>query len=274
MPSFKDFANEGVDNGFPMESTSIRYRQKRDNKVGSRIEKVWATDYERCKSREDFEKYISKYGKYDANKYVEQARARIESFETIENARAEREKNAQKIQQRPVAPVTGGSDIHPQKRFIQPFIKVAVWVVIIVGVGFYSYNQYKQEEKEKKTDVVIIPQPNQHQQQPEEYTTHSHSEQLHEQESQVVEPEPEPQEFWWDCNICGTTGRCQLCFGSGRCGVCGGGGLMFSVFYGDEVGPGRLTDCVNCGGSGRCPSCEGSGVCFACHGIGKCKLED
>lgn len=270
MPSFKDFANEGVGNGFSMESTSIRYRQKRDNKIGSRIEKVLATDYERCESREDFEKYISKYGKYDANKYVEQARARVESFETIENARVEREKNAHKIQQRPVAPGTGGSGIHPQKRFIQSFIKIAVWAVIIVGFGFYSYNQYKQEEKEKTTDQ----QPNQHQQQQEEYTTHSHSEQPHEQEGQVVEPEPEPQEVWWYCNICGTTGRCQLCFGSGLCGVCGGGGQVYSVFYGDEVGAGRMTDCGNCGGSGRCPSCEGSGACSACQGIGKCKLED
>lgn len=39
----------------------------------SRIEKVWAADFEKCKSREDFEKYISKYGKYESNKYISQA---------------------------------------------------------------------------------------------------------------------------------------------------------------------------------------------------------
>lgn len=273
MPSFKNFANEGADDGFTQESTSIRYKQTRDLKVGSRVEKVWAADFEKCESREDYEKYISKYGKYDNNKYVEQARVRIESLDAAENARIEREKAAQRAHQRPVAPGTGGSGIPPQKKLIQTLMKVAVWIVIIGGVGLYSYNQYKQEEKEKTTEVVIQ-QPTHNQQQQEEYTSHTHSEQTHKQENQVVEPEPEPQEVLWDCNICGTTGRCQLCFGTGRCGVCGGGGQVFSVFYGDEVGAGRMTDCGNCGGSGRCPACEGSGACFACHGHGKCKLED
>lgn len=274
MANFKNFVNGGLDADHSTESTSIRYRQTRDNRVGSRMEKVWATDFERCKNREDFEKYISKYGKYDANKYVEQARARIESFDAAENARIEREKAAQRVSQRPVAPGTSGSGIPPKYNFIQSLMKVAIWIVIIGGVGLYSYTQYQKENKDNTTDVVVTPTPAQHQESQEEYPTHTHSEQTHQHESPVEEPEPEPQEVWWDCNICGTTGRCQLCFGSGRCAVCGGGGQVFSVFDGGEVVPGRMTDCGNCGGSGRCPSCDGSGACFACHGSGRCKLEE
>lgn len=73
MPSFKNFTNGGIDDGFTQESTSIRHRQTRDNRVGFRIEKVWANDFERCESQEDYEKYISKYGKYESNEYISQA---------------------------------------------------------------------------------------------------------------------------------------------------------------------------------------------------------
>lgn len=266
MPNFKNFANGGIEDGSTSEFSSVRHRQVRDTKVGSRIERVWSTDFEKCESREDYEKYISKYGRYDANKYVEQARSRIESLDVAENARIEREKASQRVQQRPVAPGTGGSGIPPQKNFIQSLMKVAIWIVIIGGVGLYSYNQYKHEAKETTTNVVVSPQPSQNQDTQEEYPTHTHSEQAHEQVNQVVEPEPEPQEVWWDCNICGTTGRCQLCFGTGRCGVCGGGGSLYRSS--------GWIDCENCGGSGRCPSCEGNGACFACHGLGRCKLEE
>lgn len=264
MANFKNFVNGGPDVDHSTESTSIRYRQTRDNRVGSRIEKVWATDFERCKNREDFEKYISKYGKYDANKYVEQARARIESFDAAENARIEREKAAQRVQQRPIAPVTGGSGITPKNNFIQNLMKVAIWIVIIGGVGLYSYNQYQKEDN--TTDVVVTPTPVQHHESQEEYPSQTHSELTNQQEISVIEPEPEPQEVWWDCNICGATGRCQLCFGSGRCAVCGGTGSQYLF--------GEWTNCGNCGGSGRCPSCDGSGACFACHGSGRCKLEE
>ncbi len=265
MPNFKNFANGGIENGNSSEFSSVRHKQVRDTKVGSRIERVWSADFEKCESREDYEKYISKYGKYDANKYVEQAQARIESLDAAENARIEREKEARKAQHQTVVPGSGGGK-SPQKKFIQTLMKVAVWIVVIGGVGFYSYKQYKDEDKETTTDVVINPQPSQNQGTQEGYITHTHSEQTHEQESHAIEPEPVPQEVWWDCNICGTTGRCQLCFGIGRCGVCGGGGSLYRSS--------GWIDCENCGGSGRCPSCEGSGACFACHGLGKCKLEE
>ena len=265
MPNFKKFANGGIENGNSSEFSSVRHRQVRDTKVGFRIERVWSADFEKCESREDYEKYISKYGKYDANKYVEQARARIESLDAAENARIEREKEARKAQHQTVVPGSGGSGMSTQKKFIQTLMNAAIWIVIIGGVGLYSYNQYRHEEKKKTTDVVINTQPSQPQQD-EEYTTQTHPERTHEHESQVVEPEPVHQEVWCDCNICGTTGRCQICFGTRRCGVCGGGGSLYR--YSGWI------DCEYCGGSGRCPSCEGSGACFACHGLGKFKLEE
>lgn len=268
MPNFKNFANGGAEDGNTSEFSSIRHKQIRDTRVGSRIERVWAIDFDRCESREDFEKYISKYGKYDANKYVEQARAKIESFDAAKNERIEREKAAQRVQQRSVAPGIDGRGIPPQKKIVQSLIKVAVWIIIIGGVGLYSYNQYQKEEnaKEETSQVVVDPQPSQNQTTHRENTTHTHQEQTHQQESPVVEPEPEPQEVWWDCNICGTTGRCRLCLGSGCCGVCGGRGSLYRSS--------GWIDCEHCGSTGRCPSCDGSGACFACHGTGRCKLEE
>lgn len=275
MANFEKFANGGLDEGHSTESTSIRHRQTRDNRVGSRMERVWATDFKRCESREDFEKYISRYERYESNEYVSKAKVKIESLDAVEKAKVEREKANQRPYQRPVAPGTSGGGIPPKYRIVQTCIKALVWIVIIGGVGLYSYNQYKQSN-EATPDVVTVTNPTQHQDsqndQNQSYNP-THSEQTDEPEDVVSETESEPQEIWWDCKICGTTGRCQLCFGSGRCAVCGGGRQVFSVFDGGEVVPGRMTDCGNCDGSGSCPSCEGSGACFACHGQGRVKSE-
>lgn len=274
MPNFKNFANGGMNDGSSSEFTPIRHRQERDTKVGSRAERVWATDFERCESREDFEKYISKYERYESNQYVSKAKAKIESLDAAEKARIEKEKANQRVLQRPIAPGSGGSGTPPKYRMIQTCVKALVWIVIIGGVGFYSYNQYK---KTNDTTTVVVPDTSQTQNSQdvaEQDASHIHSSQSDETEQIITETEPETQEIWWDCNICGTTGRCQLCFGSGRCAVCQGTGQVFSVFDGGEVVPGRMTDCGNCDGTGRCPSCDGSGACFACHGSGRCKLEE
>lgn len=268
MPNFKKFANGGIDDGNSSEFSSVRYRQERNTMVGSRIEKVWATDYARCETREDFEKYISKYSRYESNKYVLEAKSRIEALDAAEKSRFEKEKNVRRVNPDPIASGTGGSGIPPRYKIMKACMKAFAWIIIFVGAGLYSYNQYEREKNVTKENVVVTPDQIKDQEPHEEYTMQTHL-----QESHAVEPESEPQEIWLDCTICGATGRCQLCFGTGRCGVCGGGGQVFSVFYGDEVGAGRMTDCGNCGGSGRCPLCEGSGACIACHGLGKCKLD-
>ncbi len=54
--------------------------------------------------------------------------------------------------------------------------------------------------------------------------------------------------------------QCPICYGQGRCMGCGGSGQVYSVFYGDEVGPSRLTECGACGGTGACGFCGGSGM--------------
>lgn len=278
MPNFKNFANGGVDDGFTHESTSIRFRQTRDNRVGSRIENVWATDFDRCESREDYEAYISKYDKYESNKYISQARAKIESIDAEETARIEREKANRRALNSPTVPTynSGNNGYTPKSIVLDTCIKALVWVVIIVGVGGISYYQYLKKQKEETTNVIVVQPtyPQNNQDVHEQHATHTHSESTYKPENTVAESEPESQEVWWDCTICGATGQCQLCFGTRRCNVCGGGRQVFSVFYGDEVGDGRMTACGNCGGSGWCPACEGSGLCFACKGSGKCKLDD
>lgn len=267
MPSFKDFVN-GDNDRFSQESTSVRYKQTRDSRVGFRIEKVWATDYEKCESREDYEKYISKYGKYDSNKYISQARAKIESIDAEESARIERENAARRVQNTPAVPSynSGNNGNNHKSNVFNACMKAFVWAVIVVAVGGISYYQYLQKQKEETTSVIVVQpaEPQNTQGDDNQHATHTHSEQISEQENTIVETEP--QEIWWDCTICGTSGRCQLCFGTGRCGVCGGGGSLYRSS--------GWIDCGNCGGSGWCPSCEGSGFCFACKGRGKCKLED
>lgn len=271
MSNFKNFVNGGIDEWNSSEFSSVRHKQVRDTKVGSRIEKVWATDFKRCGSREDFEKYISKYGKYDTNRYVEQAKARIESFDTAEKARIEREKAISRIQQRKAVSGTAESGLSRDKSIIQTWVNVFVWIIIVGSVCLYSYYQYQKEKNETVTDIIITPQTTQQHSQ-EQYSTNTKSEdkQEHVDSSEGLQL----QEILVDCRMCGSTGRCHICFGSARCNVCGGGGQKFSVFYGDEVGEGRMIECGSCGGSGWCPSCEGSGFCFACKGRGKCKLEE
>ena len=231
MPNYKNFANGGMEDMKSSEFSSIRHRQVRDTKVGSRIERVWATDFQRCVSREDFEKYISKYSKYDLNKYVRLAKAKIESLDAAENARVEREKAAQRVQQRSIAPRPGGNDIPSKNKIIQNLMQVAVWIVILGGVGLYSYNKYQQEKQEKNgypTNVVMVPQTTLPQDSEEERTSRTQVNETYEPDNSVTETEP--QEVWWDCPVCGTTGSCQLCFGSSRCGVCGGTGSLYRSY--------------------------------------------
>lgn len=264
MASFKNFANGGIEDGNSQEYSSVRHKQVREPKGSNRVEKVWAADFEQCKSREDFEMYISKYSRYGTNKYVAQAKSRIVDLDAAERAKTERKRATQRKQSPSRSQDIGSGAIPPNNNILKTLMKVAVWIVIIGGVGLYSYNEYKKNEQIESTEKVVVkPRPAQDQDSRDNATTHTHSEQIHEQEHSVVEPEP--QEFWWDCTCCGATGRCQLCFGSGRCGVCGGGGSLYRSS--------GWISCDNCGGTGGCPACQGSGVCFACHGLGKCKLE-
>lgn len=277
MPSFKNFAEGGIDDGFTQESTSIRYRQTRDNSVGSRIEKVWATDFERCESREDYEIYISKYGKYQSNKYISQARAKIESIDIEESARIEREKAARRVQNSPTAPTYNSENngYTPKSNVLNTCIKALVWVAIIAGVGGISYYQYLQKQKEETTNVIVVQPTNPQNTQDvhEQHTTLTHSESTYEQENTVTESETEHVTQYMACMVCGQSGRCSVCAGLGRCGGCGGSGQIYSVFYDGEVGPGRFTDCSACGGSGACGACGGSGACPACNGRGQVELE-
>ncbi len=276
MPSFKDFASDGND-GFSRESTSIRYKQTRDTRVGSRVEKVWATDFEKCESREDYEKYISKYGRYDSNKYISQARAKIESIDAEESARIERENAARRVQNTPAVPPynSGNNGNNHKTNVVNACMKAFVWVIIVVAVGGISYYQYQQKQKEETTKVIVVQPSNSQNAQDDQnpQTTHSHSEQINEPEKTTIEPDPEPVKQYMSCMVCGQTGRCSVCAGLGRCGGCGGSGQIYSVFYGDEVGAGRFTDCSACGGSGVCDACGGSGACPACNGRGQVELE-
>lgn len=276
MLSFKNFAN-GSNDEFSQESTSVRYKQTRDARVGSRIEKVWATDFEKCESREDYENYISKYGKYDSNKYISQARAKIESIDAEESARIERENAARRVQNTPAVPSynSGNNENNHKSNIFNACMKAFVWAIIVVAVGGFSYYQYLQKQKEETTSVIVVQptKPQNTQGDNNQHATHTHSEQISEQENTVVETEAQHETQYMSCMVCGQSGRCGVCFGLGRCGGCGGSGQIYSVFYGDEVGPGRLTDCGACGGSGACGACGGSGLCQACNGRGQVELE-
>jgi len=149
MPSFKNFVTGESDERNSSESSSIRHKIVRDNSVGSRTEKVWSSDFNKCETREDYEKYILKYGKYESNKYVSQAQAKIKFLDFEEKA-IQREKAARKICETPTPPGTGGSGIPPKYRIVQTCVKTLTWILTIGGVGFYSYCQYEQQKQKEE----------------------------------------------------------------------------------------------------------------------------
>lgn len=276
MPNFKNFATGGDDEGFSPEPRSIRYKQTRDTRVGTRMEKVWATDFERCESREDYEKYITKYGKYEANNYIHQAKAKLESINAEESGRIEREKSARLDQNSQTFStydsVNTGSTI--KSNVLKICFRVFFWIAIITGVGGITYYQYVQTHKKATSPVLVFPTTNP--QNTQDFTDQpvspTQSGNAATPETPVVQTAHEAATTYLPCTLCGQTGQCGVCHGVSRCGGCGGSGQIFSVFYGDEVGPGRLTECGACGGSGACGACSGSGVCEHCNGHGQVEL--
>ena len=271
MSNFKDFADSGLGDNNSPELMTTRHAQTREASAGSPIERVWATDFERCRNREDFERYISKYERYGSNMYVSQAKAKIELLDAAENAREESERISRQsnqqvrhtLQSPPPYNLDGKTDI-PKTKGLHIYVRALIWIIVIGGVGCYSYNMYKNENRKSEPAVLVDPS-SAHPKVTQEGNHESiQSEPRYEPATPIVEREPEPEEEWWDCTICGTSGTCNFCFGNGICNICGGAGTQYLF--------GEWTNCGNCGGSGRCPACEGSGACFACHGRGKCKV--
>lgn len=268
MTYFKNFANGEKNDELAKAASFIPPPHKRNNSVGSRVEKVWATDFEKCKTREEYENYISKYGRYESNPYIAQARSKITTLRANEEAVAKLSQAGGELGPATDHTLNSPSNISCTKsELLHTILKASVWLLIIGATVYFSYYRYQQNQTKQTSDVLITPTAiNDLQDSPQNsQSQQSNPDYAEELEQPVTESHEEPQEIWWDCTICGATGRCQHCFGSGCCGICGGGGSLY-----------RSTgwiDCGNCGGSGRCPSCEGSGFCFACQGRGKCKLE-
>lgn len=139
MPNFKNFANSDIEDGNSSELSSIRHKQKRDTRIGSRIERVWATDFERCESREDFEKYISKYGKYESNKYVIQAQNNIESHNTEVKNITEQKTVIHKAKQTSVHLAKSRLQDNPdKKRYLSIILRIIGGILLIGAVGLLS----------------------------------------------------------------------------------------------------------------------------------------
>lgn len=254
MINFKYFANVGTDDEIAKDNISIRHRQIRDNRIGSRMEKVLKTDFEKCKCREDFEKYISRYGRYKSNTYVSLAQAKIESIDARKNENKEREKK--------ITPP-------PKKRnILQMCIKVAIWFLILGGCRLGVYYLTKPKINKNTTDVITLPKQKDLDEERADYSSHTHSEQNYEQENTIDDSNSESSKILlMPCSICDYTGICKICSGLGRCSVCGGGGSVWSYEAGSPI------DCTVCEGTGRCNSCDGSGECFACHGRGEQEVQ-
>lgn len=219
--------------------------------------RVWADDFAKCSSKEDFEQYIRRYKKYSSNTYVKRAKQKLDEFAAKEEKSRIDEMKARERMDHVSADTP---QINHTPKNLTQILRVAIWAIVFVtvAVGVNAFREYVKEQMKPpippipSEDVIIVTDDDDDESQPQD---------------------PEPQIIEYDCDCCDTTGKCHLCFGNRSCGVCGGCGLVYSVFYGDEVGPGRLTDCGNCGGTGRCPACDGSGSCFACNGRGKVTVE-
>lgn len=59
----------------------------------SRQERVWAIDYEKCSTKEDYRRYIDKYQRYPSNLFVAKARKEFESILEDEELELEAQQN-------------------------------------------------------------------------------------------------------------------------------------------------------------------------------------
>lgn len=280
MTSFKNFANDGsVDDGISKETSSVRNNKDQMSRVGSRIEKLWATDFERCKTREDYMKYISKYEKYDSNKFISQARDKIELIDAEELAGIDRKNMVKNENNSASNTIDSSKNIgrHSKARAIKIGFKALVCLVIIAGIVGFSYYRYQHNQIEPIPKPPIVNDSSKTAT-VDPYTevnqcvadTNMGSDIITEQGNDEREEVSQHEPVYVLCTACGQSGHCPVCFGVGRCGGCGGSGQIF-YFSGGEGG---LTDCGACGGSGACGGCEGTGLCQLCNGKGKCNLED
>lgn len=258
MPRFSNFNGNfnHMSNSEQQEKSFKRVRQKSDNEseIVSKLDRCWAEDFAKCSTKEDFEEYISVNSRNKRNPFIMKAKDKIEKIKKEEAQKLAEEKakeSAKKLQQ----PINNNTYYNPQdnsakkKNDLLYFIlKVVGWLIVIGVVGIVSYSIYQSEKskKEKKsppipTPVITDPSPVY----PEPEPTPS----SYEDDYPEPEPTPEPAKKYKPCNLCY----------NGFCGVCGGTGQVFSVFDGEEVVSGRMTECGNCGGSGTCPQCEGTG---------------
>jgi hypothetical protein len=240
MPNFKNFTNGEIDENTSTESTSIRHPNPSDNSIDPRMERLWADDFDKCKSRDDYEKYISKYGKYTSNKYISQAQDKLKAIDA-EDERKRKEEESKEIQDN-----NSNSNVpKPKPNNMGDYLFWVGLIAIVFGIFFLSQNSNGNEQDDDDTDTVIIdPTPA-----PDPLPDPDPA------------PDPDPEPRWISPCIC-NNGRCGLCGGDGKCGQCYGLGSIYQY-------PNDYIDCPNCGGSGYCQQCDGSGICPYCDGKGE-----
>lgn len=235
--------NNESNNGF----SRVRNTSTNRPQYNSREERVWKVDFTNCSTKEDFEKYIRRYKKYTANPYLEKAALRLKELYADEekSKKKERQARSRKRHNSTTQNKTNNSSLSS----LYAFRKVAIWLIILSGVGIYSYNEYKKDSYEQMS--VPINQDNISKNEPSSQQENSCPvSQPTDDSNQKAKEIQEPQKVYLPCTQCS----------NGSCMVCGGSGQVYSVFDGNDIVSGRLTDCGACNGSGRCVFCDGSGL--------------
>lgn len=244
MARFKKFA-DGKDSHSVRDSAETGFRRVNkgvlaDPEGMTRLEKIWAQDFDKCKTKEDLQHYIDVNARNTSNPYVKKAKEQLEEIDRRELAKfeAERENRRRHLQEQPNIS-TQNENAHPYHKTNYGWgpIGVVVTVFVVALIVYVSYDGYQQRHEKpdnlkNSNDTVLI-------------VVKDSSTKI--TQPPIEPPIPHPVQVWvpcWDCN------------GSGECVYCHGRGWNFVTNSSGEI----LTtqECNICFGNGRCQVCMGA----------------
>lgn len=259
MPNFSNFA-KGNSNDSERSGSVLRKNESSVN-GGFRMNQLWESDFKKCRSRSDFERYIEKYGRYTDNPFISESKSRIQKLERIEQSkRAESASNGTKVSHTTVA------DDSRTLKTVLATLGIFIMVILSGGMGVAIYNHinddsttHVEQEKEKtgsddesKSNDENSFQDNQSGEATESLVTGGN---MNVDEEKKIdsgdEKNREAVRTYEETIPIQEWKQCMNCLGGGRCPYCYGQGHMINQFGNDQ-------DCPVCT-DGRCGICAGRG---------------
>lgn len=262
MSKFSGFDGPRLSPDDSEEHFSVRKSLNKEPRINPRMSAYWAEDFEKCTTKEDYEKYIKRYFKSPENPYLQQAVDRLDELEMAEVSYTSSQPHTH-------TPSSSHNRKTTHSRSSASSLSIRDWgwtAVFVIGVialigaiGYAIYQNKKPNVNIPRTPTHYpVTNPQRTPIQPSSPTIDNSTYQDNQEPTVIVEDIEEPinstpqyqQKFK----------QCEACFGTTRCSGCGGGGQYYSVFSGNDIVDGRMVACLSCGGSGICPLCNGTGM--------------